>query len=93
MTTALISLLSLAALILLAPQIMGIILHFLPNSIGLPTAVHDVLTFAVDKLNGLSFMFPVSDMITILILVLVIEAALLALKFVIRIVKTIRGTA
>jgi len=91
--TLLFSLLSVASLIVLAPQILDIILRFLPDSTGLPQGIHDALTFAVDKASGFNFIFPVDTMLQVLVFLFIFEVAMLVFKLVIRIIKLIRGTS
>jgi len=86
-------LVSVVALVALAPQIITAILHFLPDSQGLPSGVHDTLVFAVEKLNAISFIFPVDTLVTLLTFLVVFEIALFIFKLVMRIMKLIRGTS
>jgi len=87
-----IALVSIPVLILLAPQILTLILHFLPASTGLPTPIHDTLTFAVEKLAAVSFIFPSDSLVQALVFIMLFEIAILVFKLVMRIIKLIRGT-
>jgi len=87
-----VALVSIPLLIVLAPQILSLILHFLPNSEGLPAPINDTLTFAVEKLAAVSFIFPSDSLVTALVFIVVFEIAVLTFRLVMRIIKLIRGT-
>jgi len=58
------------------------ILFLIPNSTGLPQPVLDAITTAWNFVNGLSYIFPVSDMLILVVLTFAIEAGILSWRFV-----------
>jgi len=93
MSLATLTLLLSGAAIGLSPLWFKFVLHYLPDSQGLPTGISEGLTFAVEKINSFSFIFPISDLVIILKWLVIFEIVMLGLKATMAFIRFIRGTA
>jgi len=91
--TLLLTILGAGVLVAFAPKIIAIILSMLPTSEGLPVEVFNAITFGIEKINAFSFIFPISDMVRIVQLIVIFEVAMLTLKLTMKIIHFVRGTS
>jgi hypothetical protein len=62
-----------------------------PDFTGLPSQLTDSITATSGYINAFSFLFPFANMMVALGIVLVFEVAVLVMKFVFWLIRTIRG--
>jgi len=67
------------------------VLALIPSSGGLPAGVGSAISTAVGYIRGVSFIFPIETLFTILLLILGIEAGLLVWKFINWLIKKVPG--
>jgi len=70
---------------------MNPLIALLPNSSGLPTGISDALTYILTKLNAISFLIPVSVLLTCLGIAITFELTLLSVKLIIVGIRIVRG--